>query len=58
MKTINTMKTLLTIFIILSLSSLVPARERAGRPKPSEKAKAERQKVWSLSAWIYMRRHL
>ena len=45
MKTINSMKSLLTIPLPLSLSSLVPAKDRAGRPKPWEKAKAERQKV-------------
>ena len=56
MKTINTMNSLLTILIVLSLSSLVPAaRERVGRPKPAEKAKAERQKVWSLSASLDLR---
>merc|ERR550525_867668 len=39
------MNSLLTILIVLSLSSLVPAaKDRAGRPKPQEKARAERQK--------------
>ena len=45
MKPIKTMKSLLTILLLLSLSSLVPAKDRAGRPKPQEKARAERQKV-------------
>ena len=47
MSTMFRLTTILTILILSTLSS--SARERTGRPKPSEKAKAERQKVSGLN---------
>merc|ERR1712083_489532 len=44
MSTISTMFRLATILTLLIISTLSSARERTARPKPSEKAKAERQK--------------